>query len=698
MDKISKTKYLLYSAAICLILIFNLLWWKNPTLGLTFTILYFLFVSFIFGSIFIPQKGVQIIYGFLFLFAAIAIFGGLAIYLYQFNDFILIFFLILTPAVLFLPYYRTGLREKFFLKIIIKKYLDKFDERREPKINSLLVIIYLIFAAAGFYLLSRGQTIESIQSPWQTVSSLFFPLYFLATFILLIYLFRSRRTKLPLTLIIIHFFLSGSAALIIYQLGYGFDPFIHQATEKIIFNTGIIQPKPLYYLGQYAIVVYLSKLTLINLDIFDKVLVPILFSIFIPLTIFYAFSFWLKKNYALVLAALFLIIPYGGFIMTAPQNLANLIFIVTILFSLLYFRNQISPIALYLLAGAALIIHPLAGIPLLITIALLQLFKTLYESYHKNLILYVLASLVFALFIPLALLANGSLINFSLPNLKFSDFKIFGFINRFDLPLDLVYLVLLNKILIGITFILVGVNYLKKHKLLKNNAAYLTAAGIIFIDYLLIKYFFIFSILRENDKNTFVNRLFTLAFYIMLPIFLVGLHYLIKKFWSKNFIFKFFLITILAGGLTVSLYLSYPRLNQYEPAKFFSVSASDFNAVSLIEKISGPNHIVLANQMVGAAAIKEFGFKKYYDNQFYYSMPMGEKQTFYDYFLEMIYQGARKETMQKAMKEAGVNEAYFVLNRYWNNSERISKMANLSADEIFNIDNGQIWIFRYQID
>jgi len=62
----------------------------------------------------------------------------------------------------------------------------------------------------------------------------------------------------------------------------------------------------------------------------------------------------------------------------------------------------------------------------------------------------------------------------------------------------------------------------------------------------------------------------------------------------------------------------------------------------------------------------------------------------------MIYQGAKRETMEKAMLEAGVDESYFVLNKYWNNSEKIAQAAMDSADKVYEIDNGKIWIFKYR--
>ena len=79
-------------------------------------------------------------------------------------------------------------------------------------------------------------------------------------------------------------------------------------------------------------------------------------------------------------------------------------------------------------------------------------------------------------------------------------------------------------------------------------------------------------------------------------------------------------------------------------------------------------------------------------------MPMGDPRTFYDYYLEMLYQGAKNDTMQRLMAEAGVTEAYLVLNDYWDNSQGILAQASQSAAEIFEIDNGKVYIFRYLID
>jgi len=204
-----------------------------------------------------------------------------------------------------------------------------------------------------------------------------------------------------------------------------------------------------------------------------------------------------------------------------------------------------------------------------------------------------------------------------------------------------------------------------------------------------------FPALREDDKTEFIGRLLQLSFYVLFPFYLLGIYFIVKKLLIKDFYHRLFLLFSFATVLTITFYLTYPRLDSQQPSKFYSVSGSDIKAVNYIEQTATLDHIVLANQMVGAAAIDQKGFKKYYQNQFYYSMPMGTPQTLYEFYLEMIYQGAKRETMEKAMIEADVTESYFVVNKYWRNSEKIINQAKNQADEVYSVDEGNIYIFKY---
>ena len=52
--------------------------------------------------------------------------------------------------------------------------------------------------------------------------------------------------------------------------------------------------------------------------------------------------------------------------------------------------------------------------------------------------------------------------------------------------------------------------------------------------------------------------------------------------------------------------------------------------------------------------------------------------------------------MLEAMDLAGVNEGYFVLNKYWRAFVKILAEAKLSASSWQAIDNGEVYVFKYE--
>ncbi|MBU4375668.1 hypothetical protein KKH38_04155, partial [Patescibacteria group bacterium] len=143
----------------------------------------------------------------------------------------------------------------------------------------------------------------------------------------------------------------------------------------------------------------------------------------------------------------------------------------------------------------------------------------------------------------------------------------------------------------------------------------------------------------------------------------------------------------------------------YFNSRCFSTSKNDIEAVNWIENNTESDYIVLANQQVSAAALREFGFKKYYSpplidkergsggEVFYYPVPTGG--PLYQYYLDMVYEKPSRETMAKAMDLAGVSEGYFVLNKYWRAFDKILEEAKLEADSWEDIGDGDVFVFKY---
>ena len=165
-----------------------------------------------------------------------------------------------------------------------------------------------------------------------------------------------------------------------------------------------------------------------------------------------------------------------------------------------------------------------------------------------------------------------------------------------------------------------------------------------------------------------------------------------------------FLYTLTAGLITISLYFSYPKNDMYISNHSYNVSQADIDAVHYIDQKADQDYIVLANQMTSAAALQEFGFKKYYKisppfeggdqgGVFYYPIPTSG--PLYQYYSDLVYNEVSKEKIIKAMDLAGVNQAYFVINEYWWKFDKIVEQSKTIADEYQAIDEEKIYIFKF---
>ena len=163
---------------------------------------------------------------------------------------------------------------------------------------------------------------------------------------------------------------------------------------------------------------------------------------------------------------------------------------------------------------------------------------------------------------------------------------------------------------------------------------------------------------------------------------------------NKN---KFFLLAIFGLILlTTSVYVSYPRYDVYFNSRGYSTSQDDIEAVKIIEKTAAKPYIVLANQQVSVAALKELGFDNYFQTPngqiFFYPIPTGGR--LYQYYLDMVYKKPSREIMTQARSLAGVNESYLIVNKYWYQSGRVINEAKLSANSWQTINN-EVYIFKY---
>jgi hypothetical protein len=215
----------------------------------------------------------------------------------------------------------------------------------------------------------------------------------------------------------------------------------------------------------------------------------------------------------------------------------------------------------------------------------------------------------------------------------------------------------------------------------------------LFISYFITKYLS-FDYLISYERDDFINRLIIVACFFLLPFIITAIYNIIDKIYKQNGFIKYSLFIFSGLLITTSLYITYPRFDNFYNSHGYSVGQNDIEAVHWINNNTKKDYIVLANQQVSAAALGEFGFNKYYKkNIFYYPIPTSA--PLYQYYLDMVYKKPTKKTVQAAMDLAGVDKGYFVLNKYWWAYKKIADEAKLEADSWYEIDNGELIIFKY---
>jgi hypothetical protein len=641
----------------------------------------------------------KFIYGLLFLTTAAGLLGTLAFYLAYLNQTVFYFTLGLLSLALTLAVKRFPLIFDIDLRIFRKKI--KFNP---------LPVLYLLFFIVIIYILFNSQTSQSIRSPWEILPPEIFYLYFFAT-LCLFFIIRSAKTNWPLFFTVLHCFLSFSVAWIVYRIGFDYDPFIHRTNLQLILANGTLLPKPFYYIGQYSLIIFIHRLLNVSLELLDKILVPLTAAVYLPSTIFYAFkdNFKAKGSLVLLLALSFLIFPFTDFISTTPQALANLFFLLTVLLSLYYITHpKVSLWPLGLLTLMTVSIHPLSGIPLLFYFIILALYQHWKSKFKLPVILHqsILWEMVIlgALALPIAFIVNSLTLsqlkvslqsNWWLNIIQFFSSLDFNFYYRkFVSFTDLIYDFGYNQIFLIITLAAVGIFFIHKHRQLKRYAVYLLGFLILIANFLLVKGMISFLSLVSYEQLTYADRIFKLAVYMLSPFILITFYLFYKKLAEQKSLMIFLSFILISLTISVSFYLSYPRVDKIVEDHGYSTSAVDIKAVNFIERIQkNQPYVVLASQPVSAAAIKELGFKYYYNGYYFYPVPTGGR--LYQLYEDLAYgKQPTPDIIATVRYLTGINDVYFVLNGYWFDAAKKIAAEKETADQWYGLD-AKNYIFRY---
>jgi hypothetical protein len=170
---------------------------------------------------------------------------------------------------------------------------------------------------------------------------------------------------------------------------------------------------------------------------------------------------------------------------------------------------------------------------------------------------------------------------------------------------------------------------------------------------------------------------------------------------QKNRFFALIAVLILSAVGAMHVYASYPRNDAYVPYHGHTVSRHDISAVHWIRNhAGGKDYVVLANQVSAGAAIREFGFAKYYsiprDNAlydaFYYSIPAAS--PLHDMFLAMLA-GPSRTIIENVKALARVDRVYVIVHKYEPRFRNVIDKIKPLADVYTSIGDEAVSIFGF---
>lgn len=682
--------------------------WSLPWLNTISGALFLLMASLAIGNwLFLKNSWVcKLLYGFLFGLVIASLTGTVCFYLFNLD-----YSAYLASLAVVALFSFWGVKKH----PLIINISFKFDWPRAKVV--FLGLTYLLFIVLIFYLLQTSKTDLAIRSPWEVIDPKIFFLYFFAT-LLLFCLVKLSKTANSIVFICLHAFVSFSVALIVYGLGFDYDPFIHRLNVDLILQNGTLLPKPFYYIGQYSLIIFLHQLLLVSAEWLDKLMIPLLAAIYLPSTIYYAFKDNFKttpQNVALIALA-FLLFPFAWLIVTTPQATANFFGLLAILLSLYYINHpKVSLWPLALLVAMALSIHPLAGIPVFFFFIILAFYQHRQQKFPltgtSNLPKILHQSILWEIAI-LGILALP--VAFIINSLTLSELKVglqtnwLAKLNEllFNQPLDFYFRPFISltdliytygKNIVVLLFILSGLGliFVWRHGQFKKYFVYFLGFIMVAGNYLLLKAMISFFSLVSYEQINYPARVLEISLYLLSPFVLIILYLIFKKLNQQSKPVVILSFVLLSMAMTFSLYLSYPRVDKITEDHGYSTSLTDLKTVNFVEKIQkGRPYVVLASQPISAAALKELGFKYYYNNYFFYPVPTGGR--LYGLYEDLAY--AKKpvtDVIGTVRLLTGVNDVYFVINDYWLNASDVIAQQKETADDWQAID-GKNYIFIYE--
>jgi hypothetical protein len=580
----------------------------------------------------------------------------------------------------------------------------------------LFPVLSLIGVSLITYAAHRAGTTAAIRTPWPLLPSWTLPVIGMLFILPVVSALRGMNRWIVA--------IEGACAIaavtviapLVYTIGFGFDGFLHVAGERVLQNTGILSPKPMYYIGQYVTTTWLSKLTEIDIGAIDRWLVPIAAALMTPFALASSSD---NKRSSMLAAIIFL--PLGFFVATTPNGFAMVLGATALIASIGASRRMI-PWTIPLLFGVwSALTHPLVGLPIVAAIgaaAILGLRGSETKGLRIRNVGAILIAILSGFTVPIVFgvssLIGSQGTTFAIG--KIADAGAWASLmsawipwinNHFSLWADSAVWIERILPLLVLIFAITGTirSWRETRKTSSDPDApcpmphaplFLLASASAASAAIILQLAGDFGFLIDYERGNYAARLWSVAFVLLLPAAIPELARWVDRLKNarpSSAIAAFAAIGIIGAG---SAYAALPRHDAVTPSRGWSVSQADIDAVKLIDEDSaGQPYTVLANQSVSAAAVRTFGFKRYNGDTFFYPIPTGG--TLYDVFLTASYGDPSRATMAKAANLGGSTLVYFAVNDYWWKADELLQSASSSTDRTFVIDDGKVTVFKYEM-
>lgn len=554
-----------------------------------------------------------------------------------------------------------------------------------------LVSVHLLQAAL-LAMLFLSRTDQGVVSPWKVLPASIFPLYAL-TLLALMLINESLPGRFRRFAWFVQCFIAFSTSAIIYRLGFGFDPFIHQAAVRSLVTHNDIQLPSILYVGQYALEGALVRLTRVSIRLLDPFLLPVLGT--------WASAYLVPKALRLWKSGLdaspwpILLLTFAPFTFTVPYYGAHLALFVGIVL-LPHLKTRSGYGLAFLLSAFALFLHPLLAIPLIVLIG----GAIISERFPKLAGPLAFVATLGGLAVAFAVYVHQLGGTIAAPNAKaLSD--AWHIVTAFPFATHnwAWYVTVFYKFFhvwpwlmaacgwYGYRFLPDGLRPLARVLVGTAAALFIVALGLAA------------SVRFENIASTEQFE-FALRLRAAIPVlFLPGLFLLADRVRdSLTHAARTIAYGTVAAFCGAIWYLSYPQANVFVMGSVPGLSATEIRVVQKIESLSGQAaYAALTPQMVSAAALQQIGFERSLSKEsvqsYPYAIPTGG--ALYKTYMGLWKGASVTSTLQDARSLTNQTQIFIVLPYSWDPTRRIHYELDPLATASADVD-GTYGVYRFE--